>query len=272
MKKYQLLLIINVIGLLLLAACSSDEPKPEQNDGASKAVAQTVEAQNFISTTVAQTVAAQSADSAQPEAETTPKPEISSEDSAIPDLSGVIEAAESTEGSAASYNVNLIKNPGNEEPMVNGEIPYWEEVSGTNWGQNAEVPVHGGRAYFDAGEAGAYAELRQDIDVSAYAAAIDAGKQDFLFKAYLRSYPIQAFVPVDGAQVGIEFLDKNGESLDLTTSQEYYVTDRWVEINDTITAPEGTRWIRVRLASIKKGGYDSDGYADDLSLVALQPD
>jgi len=167
------------------------------------------------------------------------------------------------------FGVNLIQNPGNEEPMVNGEIPYWEEVSGVNWGQNAEVPVYEGSAYFDAGEAGQYAELRQIIDVSGFATRIDQNQQEFAVEAHMRSYPLQAFVAVDGAQLGIAFYDADGETLDFMITDQYFVTDRWLEFTDTLLAPEGTRSIGVHLASIKYGGYDSDGYFDGLSLVAL---
>lgn len=167
------------------------------------------------------------------------------------------------------FNVNLIQNPGNEEPLVNGEIPYWEEVSGVNWGQNAEVPVYEGNAYFDAGEAGQYAVLSQDVDVSGFAASIDQGNQEFTFIAHMRSYPLQPFVPVDSAQVFVEFLDADGEEIDTVKSEEYFSTESWVKVDDVLIAPSGTRWIRISLVSTKYGGYDSDGYFDDLSLIAL---
>ncbi|MEZ4645825.1 MAG: trypsin-like peptidase domain-containing protein [Chloroflexota bacterium] len=122
----------------------------------------------------------------------------------------------------ASFNINLIQNPGNEEPLENGEIPFWEEAAGNNWGKNSEVPVYEGRAYFDAGEAGQYAVLRQTIDVSGFAASIDQGNQEFAFAAYMRSYPLQTFVPVDSAQVFLEFLNADGEELDTVQSEEYF--------------------------------------------------
>ena len=170
------------------------------------------------------------------------------------------------------FNVNLVQNPGNEEPLVNGEIPYWEEVSGINWGRNAEVPVYEGNAYFDAGEAGEYAELRQIIDVSGYTMSIDDGQQKFVIEVHMRSYPLQLFVPVDGAQLSIGFYDADNEPLDYVISEQYFVTDRWAEYINTLLAPRGTRKISIHLVSHKYGGYDSDGYFDGLSLVALPPE
>ncbi len=177
--------------------------------------------------------------------------------------------SQTSNSGTASFNINLIQNPGNEEPLVNGEITYWEEVAGNNWGQNSEVPVYEGRAYFDAGEAGQYAILQQDIDVSGFAGTIDQGNQKFNFVAYMRSYPAQPFVPVDSAQVFVEFLDADGEELDTVKSEEYFSTESWVEVDDDLLAPSGTRWIRISLVSTKYGGYDSDGYFDELSLIAL---
>ncbi|HUM69212.1 MAG TPA: S1C family serine protease, partial [Chloroflexota bacterium] len=170
---------------------------------------------------------------------------------------------------SASFNVNLIQNPGNEEPLVNGEIPYWEEAAGNNWGQNSEIPVYDGRAYFDAGEAGQYAILSQDVDVSGFATSIDQGNQEFTFIAHMRSYPLQPFVPVDSAQVFVAFLDTDGEEINTVKSEEYFSTESWVKVDDVLIAPSGTRWIRISLVSTKYGGYDSDGYFDDLSLIAL---
>ena len=77
---------------------------------------------------------------------------------------------------SAAIKGNLIVNPGNEEPLVNGEIPGWIEEQGTTWTQGnssiAGLPdAHRGQHFFYVGSDGAqYAELRQDVDVSAYAA------------------------------------------------------------------------------------------------------
>lgn len=181
-------------------------------------------------------------------------------------------SSEAASATSALYNVNLILNPGNEEPLENGEIPYWEEIAGVNWGRNAEVPVYDGNAYFDAGEAGEYAELAQFVDLTGYAAAIDAGKQQFSVEVFMRSYPPQPFVPVDATQFGISFLDSDDEVIDSIITDQYFVTDRWLKYAETITAPPGTRFVAVRLGSIKYGGYDSDGFFDNVSLVALPPE
>jgi hypothetical protein len=69
----------------------------------------------------------------------------------------------------------LLVNPGAEEPVAFGTLPGWTEVSGTSWGQRSTNPEpFEGSAYFYAG-AVAYGELRQDVSLSSFTAAIDAG-------------------------------------------------------------------------------------------------
>ncbi len=77
---------------------------------------------------------------------------------------------------SSTINGNLIFNGGNDEQPVNGEIAGWTEVQGTSWMQGSANTVAGfpepqrGTAYFLASDA-QQAELRQDVDVAAYAAS-----------------------------------------------------------------------------------------------------
>ena len=77
--------------------------------------------------------------------------------------------------------VQLIANGGCEEPLLAGNIPLWTEVTGTNWTQRSSNPLpwEGGN-YFFPGVA-ASAELHQDVDLTDYAALIDAGGAAFRF-------------------------------------------------------------------------------------------
>ncbi|MCP4548088.1 MAG: hypothetical protein GY835_16615 [bacterium] len=65
---------------------------------------------------------------------------------------------------------NLLVNPGAEARPVDGEIPGWTMVSGSDWQRRFAPPEPiEGVAFFFAGTAG-LAELVQDVDVSAYTA------------------------------------------------------------------------------------------------------
>src|SRR6185503_8330130 len=91
-----------------------------------------------------------------------------------------------------TINGNLVLNSGNELELVNGEIVNWTEVQGSSWTRANAGSFSGfpspqrGDAYFFAADT-AQAELRQDIDVSAFASTIAAGLQQFEFKTYVRS-------------------------------------------------------------------------------------
>ncbi len=104
-------------------------------------------------------------------------------------------------------NANRIQNAGNDEPLVNGEIRAWTEAVGTSWTRAASgangfpESVNGGH-FFYAGET-ASAELRQDIDLSAFAATIAAGTQSFALKASRRARARRA--TPDTARVIVEY-------------------------------------------------------------------
>ena len=176
-------------------------------------------------------------------------------------------------GGGGAYDVNLLQNPSNEEGMSNGEIPGWTVVSGSGWGIGGDdVPAYDGQYYFDAGQAGTTnADLCQFIDVSTYGKAIDQGKQDFQLDFAVRSFPAQLFVPADGAQALVYFFDENKNDLDALYSDEYFSTGNWDLRSFIITAVPGTRILAVCLRSILYGGYDSDGFFDAVSLIALEP-
>lgn len=157
--------------------------------------------------------------------------------------------------------INLIQNPGAEEPLSTA----WETIDG-DWQQGSEVTVRNGRYHFFAGES-SQATIFQHVDVSAYADAIDAGEQSFHFEAYVRSY--SGFAALDSANVFVIYWDGEDIENDATIfeSGEYFNT-AWTLIEDTRLAPPGTRMITVVLMSIRYGGYDNDGYFDDIALYA----
>jgi RHS repeat-associated protein len=171
-----------------------------------------------------------------------------------------------------TLNENLVINSSNEAPLNEGEIPHWIETQGSNWRQvtindesGAPAPQQGS-SYFSAGNE-AEAELQQDIDVSAFAAAIAAGTQQFEFQAYLRSLP--EAVP-DAGRVIVEYRDvTNTNVIAMLDSGIITATDGWHLTEDRRTAPAGTSWIRVRLLAKRNSGAGNDAFFDSISLRPL---
>ncbi len=170
---------------------------------------------------------------------------------------------------SATINGNLIANGSNEDLLVNGEIPGWNETQETNWTQetsnsgNGFPAAQGGIAYFFANDV-TQAELHQDVDVSAFAANIAAGMQQFQFKAYLRS-ALEA--SPDSARVIVEYRDATNTSVLATLdSGEIASTNAWHLTEDTRLAPFGTGWIRVRLLATRNSGATNDAVFDSVSL------
>jgi serine/threonine protein kinase len=163
----------------------------------------------------------------------------------------------------------LLVNPGAESPPERRSIHGWKIVDGA-WRQ---IPKHRdfpapfeGRFYFQAMDS-RKAELIQDVDVSQLAASIDAGKQPFRFAGHVRSFRQD---PPDVALQVVEYRDASNQTvLGQFHSGPLRSVFLWREIVDTRFAPPGTRWIRVRLLSIKTNAESNDAYHDGLSLKAM---
>ncbi|MDQ5844764.1 MAG: Ig-like domain-containing protein, partial [Acidobacteriota bacterium] len=166
-----------------------------------------------------------------------------------------------------TINSNLVANGGNDQPLVNGEIPGWTEVQGTGWTvgtADADAPVpQRGQGYFFAGE-DAQAELCQDIDVSSFAAGIVSGTQQFEFKAYVRS---AAEAAPDSARVIVEYRNATNTNVLATLDSGLIAsTTSWHLTEVTRPAPVGTGWLRVRLIATRNTGASNDAFFDSVSL------
>lgn len=168
-----------------------------------------------------------------------------------------------------TLHANLIVNGGNELAPLNGEIPGWTEVQGISWMQGSVNSGTGfpiaqrGIAYFCAGDA-QQAELRQDIDISAFAGNIAAGTQQFEFQAYVRSLP--EAVP-DAGRVILEYRNPTNTSVIATLdSGPITSTTNWHLTDDTRAVPPGTGWISVRLLATRNSGITNDAFFDSVSL------
>ena len=140
---------------------------------------------------------------------------------------------------------NLIVNSSGEQPLVNAEIPGWTEVQGVNWtqatiGNGDNFPeAQRGNGYFFANEA-AQAELRQDVDVSAFSGTIAAGTQQFELQVYMRSAP--EALP-DVARVIVEYRNAaNSAVIAQLDSGPISSTAGWHLTEDIRSAPAGTGW------------------------------
>ncbi len=161
---------------------------------------------------------------------------------------------------------NIIKNPDCELPLVNGKIPFWNEVIGMQWSFRSFDPnPQNGKNYFYAGEI-AEAELVQTISLSDYSCSIDQNSQSFQFTGYTRVY---SQAPPDQSQIIIEILSINNSVLQTDDLGIYSSTNEWKLLSKLIKVPPSTRKIKIRLLSHRKNGIDNDGYFDNLSLVPV---
>jgi hypothetical protein len=163
---------------------------------------------------------------------------------------------------------NLLDNPGNDEALIGGTIRAWTAVSGS-WSQASAgtglfPPSLEGPTYFAAGS-GSDAELRQDVDVSAFAAAIDGGAQSFALKGFLRASNED---PAGRPRLVVEYRDAANQTvLGAFDSGEISTSAYWHQASASLVAPAGTRVIRVRL--ISASGLTSGGYFDAVSIRVL---
>ena len=139
---------------------------------------------------------------------------------------------------------NLIANPGAEDELVNGEIPHWTEVSGSNWTRRVNNDPFEGEAHFYAGNSPGAVELAQDVDVSALADAVDGGAQRFQFLGYIRT-----FQP-DTARIIFEYRDAGNSSVfDAFDSGPLSSHQEWIGVSDGRLAPprlHDPHWYRTR--------------------------
>ncbi|HET9767242.1 MAG TPA: Calx-beta domain-containing protein, partial [Thermoanaerobaculia bacterium] len=163
---------------------------------------------------------------------------------------------------------NLLANPGAELSSGVGTVPGWTAVTGTQWQTRATDPLPAeGNAYFFPGST-QYAELVQDVDVSAYASRIAAGTQYFSFEGRLRTRDEQ---PSDAARIVVEYRDAaNAVVLGAFDSGDLVSPTEWRAVTDIRTAPVGTAKVRVRLLATRFAGTPDDGYFDALVLRSLR--
>lgn len=111
-------------------------------------------------------------------------------------------------------------------------------------------------------------EIKQSIDLSTLASAIDAGAGRYDLSAFLGGWTSQN----DRASFTARFFHPNGAQLGSATLGPVTAANRnnqtgLLPRQTSGTIPAGTRHAQVLLSAQREGGSDNDGYADNLSLV-----
>jgi hypothetical protein len=163
----------------------------------------------------------------------------------------------------------MLLNPGAEKSNPNGQLSGWKALSGT-WGPRRSDPAPAaGTAYFCAGK-GPRGELVQLVDLREISEIVDANKLKFTFQGKFRSYSARR---ADTAEAVVEFWNHSPEVLLASKSTGPVSSMRGWEtkaLSDAI--PANTRYIRIRLVSVRHDGENNDGYFDDLSLTFEAPE
>lgn len=163
--------------------------------------------------------------------------------------------------------VELITNGGG-ETYASGEFAGWVELVGNWYARTSNPAPYSGSQYFACGAQSGTAEIRQDIDVTAYAYAIDAGTATVAFSGRMSSFAGDG----DKAREIVEYRDAGGSVLASYDTGETDYNGSWIGHSDARTVPALTRAIHVRLLSRRVSGSNSDGYHDAISLVLTVPD
>ena len=106
----------------------------------------------------------------------------------------------------------------------------------------------------------------QDIDVSAYAAEIDAGTASFTFSGRIQTY-LQS--PQDQGRIIVEYRNTGGTVLSSYNTGNQTTSSVWTNFTNTQMAPAFTRTVRIRLLHTKNNGTSNDAFYDDFSLTKL---
>ena len=186
-----------------------------------------------------------------------------------------------------TLGTNAILNPGAEQGVGSGNgndieaIPDWTVTQG-----NMTVVAYGsanseintapdssfGNNFFSGGPSSALSTATQTLDVSNVSSLINQGLVDYVLSGWFGGYLTQA----DYATLSATFLDSSSAALAVVTIGGNNATARngQTELLDASTqgvVPDGTVSILFTLQMTRLEGNYNDGYADNLSFVAVDP-
>lgn len=168
----------------------------------------------------------------------------------------------STSATPPSLSANLLLN-GGAENMTNNWIQDAGSFESITSGQCAGNNAFAGNSLFAVGGVctdNAYGEGHQDVDVSAYAAAINAGNAAAKFGGYLSDYNGD-----DKPEFKLSFLDANGTVISSTPVYGYQ-SGTWTLLNESADVPPLCTKIRFILMGTRLSGNDNDSYFDEMFL------
>lgn len=157
---------------------------------------------------------------------------------------------------------NLLLN-GGAENGVNNWIQDAGAFESINSGQCAGNNAYQGSKLFAVGGVcsdNAYGEGHQDVDISAYAAQIDAGNARTLFGGYVSDYNGD-----DKPEFRLDFLDASLAVIGNTATYGYQ-SGSWTLLDKKSAIPPQTRHIRFVLMGMRLSGNDNDSYFDEMYL------
>ena len=181
-------------------------------------------------------------------------------------LAGALSAVVLGEAQAQPVcDINLVQNPGCEEPLIGGEIPSWMESPGSQWTCRSTNPQPIVGAAFFAPVQGDSVELVQDTNITGST-------------GYQGTFSVSALVwtanetPSDVARVIFEFLGPGDVLLGSFDSGEVTTGGEWMGIGCCCEChPHGTEVVRVRLVGVRKTGASLDTVFDDIQVFPNCP-
>jgi hypothetical protein len=167
-------------------------------------------------------------------------------------------------GAGSGSTPNLLDN-GDAETLGNPP-PQWLELVGSGWTTTTFMARTGLRSITPGASPNGEVVLYQPVDVSPWAALVDASMLSITFDGWSSTYAVDN----DPHLFRVDFVDGNGDPLETFQGAPQTMAS-WTQSTDVRTAPVGTRAVVVRLQCTKPGGTYCDGYFDDMSVVASYP-
>ncbi len=203
-----------------------------------------------------------------PEPDETLRVEISAPTGLVPAEPPMRLTLRDDDGGAHCAGPELLQNGGAEEPLIGGLIPGWISEGSPRWLAPAGS-AHTGAHYFQPWASSCPRGLHQDVNITSFATAVDAGGLRFALSGYVQSL---ADPSPDTTEIEVEYRDSaNSVALGRASTGAVASPGAWTRLAALLQPPAGTRFLRVRLIS-NGGGCDSRamrGYFDSLSLAPL---
>ena len=153
--------------------------------------------------------------------------------------------------------------------LTNGDaeagLAGWTATNG--FATNSAITYEGDASFHAGtfGPSGAWtSRLSQDVDLTAYAAGIDAGEASLTFTGRARSN--SAGGTTDFASLDLRVLDALGTELSVWNSGNVTPTNTWVLVERPVTLPAQARTLRVTLIGQRTSFASTDAFFDALSV------